>query len=100
MEEILTVDLFGESYKFTTDASSEDAQAIAQSLVDEVVRVGKSVKGPLTESRKFIQLLLAALNIAKELSEVRKSQKELEARLCERSEALIRKLDEYQDGTK
>lgn len=94
LEEILTVDLFGESYKFTTDSNPEEAEAIAQSIVDEVARVGASIKGPLTESRKFIQLLLAALNIAKELSEVKKSQAELQEKLSERSRHLMEKIGE------
>lgn len=96
MEEIITVDLFGETYKFKTDADPADASAIARSIVDEVIRAGEGMKGPLTENRKFIQLLVASLNIAKELAEVKKKHAELQERLARKSATLIEKLGECQ----
>ncbi|MCG8470355.1 MAG: cell division protein ZapA [Desulfobacterales bacterium] len=96
LEEILTIELFGESYRFTTDSTTEEARAIVESIVEEVDRAKKKMKDPLTESRKFILLLSAALNIAKELSEVKKSQAELQDTLQKKSATLIEKLGEYQ----
>jgi len=92
LEEILTVDLFGETYKFKTDADPSEASAIGKSIVDEVIRAGEGMKGPLTENRKFIQLLVATLNIAKELAEVKKSQADLHEKLVQKSATLIEKL--------
>jgi len=96
LEEIITVDLFGETYKFKTDADPGDASAIARSIVDEVIRAGEGMKGPLTENRKFIQLLVASLNIAKELAEVKKKHAELQEKLTRKSATLIEKLGECQ----
>lgn len=92
MEEILTVDLFGETYNFKTDADTGQASAIVRSIVDEVMRAGEGMKGPLTENRKFIQLLVATLNIAKELAEVKKNHAELQETLSRKSATLIEKL--------
>lgn len=96
MEEILTVDLFGETYKFKTDADPSEASAIVKSIVNEVVRAGEGMKGPLTENRKFIQLLVATLNIAKELVEVKKTHVELQEKLSLKSATLIKKLGDCQ----
>ncbi|WP_300667559.1 cell division protein ZapA [Desulfoluna sp.] len=92
LEEILTVDLFGETYKFKTDADPSEASAIVRGVVDEVTRAGEGMKGPLTENRKFIQLLVATLNIAKELVEVKKNHAELHETLARKSTTLIEKL--------
>ena len=92
LEEILTVDLFGETYKFKTDADSSEASAIVKSIMDEVSRAGEGMKGPLTENRKFIQLLVATLNIAKELAEVKKNHADLHEKLTRKSATLIEKL--------
>lgn len=92
MEEILTVELFGETYKFKTDADPGEAEGIVRTIVDEVTRAGGEMKGPLTENRKFIQLLVATLNIAKELAEVKKNHAELHDKLTRKSATLIEKL--------
>lgn len=92
LEEILTVDLFGETYNFKTDADASQASAIVGSIVNEVARAGEGMKGPLTENRKFIQLLVATLNIAKELAEVKKNHAELQEMLTQKSATLIEKL--------
>ncbi len=96
LEEILTVDLFGETYNFKTDADSNQGSAIVRSIVDEVLRAGDGMKGPLTENRKFVQLLVATLNIAKELAEVKKGHEELQEKLVRKSATLIEKLGAVQ----
>ena len=96
LEEILTVDLFGETYNFKTDADASQVSAIVRSIVDEVARAGEGMKGPLTENRKFIQLLVATLNIAKALAEVEKSHEELHDKLTRKAAALIEKLGSCQ----
>ena len=92
MEQLVTIELFGQPYTFKTESDITNAKEVADYLVKEVAKVETqhSSKSSVT---KFATLILAALNIANENIERKKNYSELLANISKQSANLIRALD-------
>lgn len=92
MEQLVTIELFGQPYTFKTESDITNAKEVADYLVKEVAKVETqhSSKSSVT---KFATLILAALNIANENIERKKFYSELLANISKQSANLIRALD-------
>lgn len=93
MEEIVTIELFGQPYTFKADAEVTRAREVADHLVKEVARVENQHSGPTSNISKLTILMLAALNIANENMELKRNYSQILRVISERSMNLIRTLD-------
>ncbi|MCK5507223.1 MAG: cell division protein ZapA [Desulfobacterales bacterium] len=94
MEQLVTIDLFGQSYTFKTDSEVFKAEEVADFLVKEVEKVEKQHSVKTLDVTKFTILILAALNIVDENFQIKKSNSEFLNDISQRLNRIIHTLDE------
>jgi len=92
LDQLVTIELFGQPYTFKTESDITNAKEVADCLVKEVRRV-ESQHSTQSSATKFATLILAALNIANENIEQKRKYSDLVIRISKKSENLIRELD-------
>jgi len=93
LEQLVTIELFGQPFTFKTQSEESRAKEIADYLTQEVARVEK-VQSHSTSSRNQVAIMIsAALNLAQENLELKSERARLANTVADRSENLIRKLD-------
>jgi len=94
MEQIVTIELFGQPHSFKADSDVTRAREVADLLVKEVARVeSQQIDPSLNISRQKI-LILAALNIANEIMELKSNHSKLLHDVAQRTTKLIDTLDD------
>ena len=93
MEHLITIELFGQPYKFKSAAETKNAQEVADVLVKEVGRIQEQQSRETPGITQIAILILAALNIANENMELKKNYSTLQETVSSRSENLKRLLD-------
>ena len=93
MEELVTIELFGQPYTFKAESEATNAEEIADFLVKEVARVEAQHSGKTSDMPKLTILILAALNIANENYELKANYSDFLRKISERSKNLISVLD-------
>ena len=93
MEQILTIELFGQSYKFKTKIDKQDAKQVVDLLVEQVNQTEKqqSVKSP--QINKLAIMIIVALNIANKNVEIKKESLDLVNNISKGYTKLISDLD-------
>ncbi len=94
MEQLVTIELFGQSYTFKSESEGTKAEEMAEFLKQEVTRVETRLKDQAVNMNKLAILLLATLNIVNEHFEQKRSYSELLQDISGRSADLLRLLDE------
>ena len=93
MEQLVTIELFGQPYTFRANSEAVKAKEVADLLMKEVAKV-QSVQAKETPGITQVAIvIIAALNIANENMELKQNHSELLQDLSERSLSIIRKLD-------
>ena len=94
MEQIVTIELFGQPHTFKADSDVTKAKEVADLLVEAVARV-ESQQNDLSSniSRQKI-LILAALNIANEHMELKRNHSKLLNDVARRTTNLIGRLND------
>ena len=92
MEQLVTIELFGQPYTFKAESEIIEAKEVAESLVKEVALVETQQSGKASDITKLAILISAALNIANKNFELKRNYSELLQKLSERSAVLIRTL--------
>ncbi|MDM8552745.1 cell division protein ZapA [Desulfobacterales bacterium HSG2] len=92
MEQLVNIELFGQSYTFKTESELSEAREAANLLVKEVAKIELqlSAKSPVPEQTI---LILAALNIAGENYKLKRKYSDMVQEITERSASLIHTLD-------
>ncbi len=93
MEQLITIELFGQPYKFKSAPETENAQEVADVLVKEVGRIQDQQSEEAPGITQIAILILAALNIANENMELKKNYSTLQETVSKRSDTLKRLLD-------
>ncbi len=93
MEQLVTINIFGQSYTFKSESDVTNAKEVADYLEKEVARVENQQHVESTSVSNLAILLLAALNIVNDHIELRKTLSELQGEVSDRSSTLIEKLD-------
>lgn len=93
MEQVVKISLFGRPFTFKADDSAEGAQEVADFLAAEVAKVEKQHNRAVSNISELAIMILAALNIANENIQLKKTHPDFLQRLSDRSALLIRKLD-------
>ena len=92
-ENLITIKLFGRSYNFKTESDVNKANEVADILVGEVNKIIEKTSGQQPEMTKFTVLMLAALNMASEIYEIKQNQTHFMSELNEKSSRLSKLLE-------
>jgi cell division protein ZapA (FtsZ GTPase activity inhibitor) len=95
LEQLVTIELFGQPYTFKAKSEAVKAKEVAEVLTKEVGRVQHQQFDQSSNITNLTILLLAALNIAHENMEMKRSHSAFLQNISERSESLIRKIDDF-----
>ena len=98
MEQLITIELFGQPYTFKTESGAINAKEVADYLLKEVTRVEDQQSSQSSNITKIATLILAALNIATDNIEQKKIHSDQLRDISKRSENLIRILDAAANG--
>jgi cell division protein ZapA (FtsZ GTPase activity inhibitor) len=93
LDEIVTIELFGQTYTFKANAEVTKAKEVADHLVKEVSRIEDQQADQLSNMSKLTILMLAALNIANENMELKRNHSKLLHDVTDRTANLIHTLD-------
>ena len=93
MEEIVTIELFGQTHTFKANSEVTKAKEVADLLVHEVSRVEDQQPNQSSNMSKLTILMLAALNIANEHLELRRNHSKLLHDVTDRTANLIHSLE-------
>jgi cell division protein ZapA (FtsZ GTPase activity inhibitor) len=93
LENIIKIELFNEVFKFKTESSDINPEAIVDFLVSEVDKAGVKIESNNSSSMKFVQLLLATLNISNKYFELQQKYKSLQSDVSERTQKVIEYID-------
>ncbi len=94
MEQLVTINIFGQPYTFKAETDFSRAQEVADLLEREVSRVENQQSSRTTHINKLAILIHAALNIANENVELKKKHTLLMQDICKRSDKLIQSLND------
>ena len=93
MDQIVTIELFGQTHTFKANSDVNQAEEVADFLVREVNRVEGQQTDQSPNMSKLTILMLAALNIANEHMELKRNHLKLLDDVSSRTANLIRTLD-------
>ena len=94
MEQLVTIELFGQPHTFKTDSDVTKAKEVADLLAEAVARVESQQSDPLSNISRQKILILAALNIANENMELKRNHSKLLHDVAQRTTKLIGTLDD------
>ncbi len=93
MDEIVTIELFGQTHTFKAKSEVTKAKEVADLLVEEVSRIEDQQANQSSNMSKLTILMLAALNIANENMELKRNHSKLLHDVTDRAANLIHTLD-------
>ena len=94
MEQIVTIELFGQPHTFKADSDVTKAKEVADLLVEAVARVESQQNDQLSNISRQKILILAALNIANEHMELKRNHSKLLHDVAQRTTNLIGRLND------
>jgi cell division protein ZapA len=94
LEQFVHIELFGQQYTFQSDTDAAKAKEVAALLTREVTKVQDAQSGQAKYIPNLTILILAALNIANHISELKKDYNEVVGKMAGRYDRLNRMLDE------
>ncbi|MBS0013319.1 MAG: cell division protein ZapA [Desulfobacterales bacterium] len=91
LEQIITIELLGEYFKFRADQNSRlDAREVADYLVTEVNQVASRFPAHAQKTNKLAIVVLAALNVAKQHMELKMEHDEFLESVASRASTMDR----------
>lgn len=93
MEQIVTINLFGQPYTFKAEADCINPSEVANCLMEEIRKVESQQSGNQGELSRFKMLLVAALNIANEHVKLKKDLEAITEMVDDKSDRLGAFLD-------
>ena len=93
MEQLISIDVFGQTYTFKADAGKTDPGVVAEFLAEAVRRIDPGQGSRPAGNSQFILLLQAALNITSEHMQLRQQLTEMSHRIAEQTERLYSLLE-------
>lgn len=93
MENIITIELFGEKYSFKAESGVANASEIAGLLTKEVASIEEQISANAVNMNKISIVALAALNIISQYTEMKQAHADFMDKLSKRSALLTEKID-------
>jgi cell division protein ZapA (FtsZ GTPase activity inhibitor) len=88
LEQLITIDVFGQTYTFKADAGKTDPKLVAEFLTEAVRKIEVGQGNLSAGNSQFILLLQAALNISSEHILLRQQLTEMSHRIAQQTERL------------
>ena len=93
MDQTVTIDVLGQPFTFKTDSNVLEAKAVADFVARSVIDVQTQCGGQMPTPDKRAILILAALNIASELFDLKNKHQVLLENINQRSANLLNALE-------
>ncbi len=93
MNEIITIDLFGEEFRFRPDNQVENPKVVAQYLKNYIKEAENMFQNKTSGKNQIAILLLAAMNVSKDFHELKVQYTDLEKEIDNKLSFLIGKID-------
>ena len=93
MENIITIELFGEKYSFKAESGVSNAGEVADLLTKEVASIEEQISANAVNMNKISIVALAALNIISQYTEMKEAHADFVDKLKKRSALLTEKID-------
>lgn len=93
MDEIVTIDLFGEEFRFKPDDQVENPEQVAQYLKKYIKDAEQLFDNKTTGKNKLAILLLAAMNLSIDYHELKVQHTKLESQVNARISSILKKFD-------
>lgn len=93
MDQLVTIEIFGNPFTFKADSSGSRAKKVAEHLSREIAKIENQVAPQRPNIDKKAILILTALNITSEYFEYREKQDNLLQSIMGRSERVIDMLE-------
>jgi len=93
LDQLVTINIFGQPFSFTSETDSNQAQIVADQLESEIARIEEQQSGVKSEKAKIAILISAALNIANENFELKNNYSELLHNVEVQSKRLLQMLE-------
>jgi cell division protein ZapA (FtsZ GTPase activity inhibitor) len=94
LDQFVTIELFGQPYTFKADTEPAKAREVADFLIGEVSKIQDQQPVQIPHISKLTILVIAALNMAHQILQLKKDTGEIVGHISNRCEALDRMLDE------
>jgi cell division protein ZapA (FtsZ GTPase activity inhibitor) len=94
LDQFVTIELFGQPYTFRADREVSKAREVADLLVEEVSRIQDQQAAQTPHIPKLTILIIAALNMAHQILQLKMDNGEIVDHVSDRCEKLNRILDE------
>jgi cell division protein ZapA (FtsZ GTPase activity inhibitor) len=94
LEQLVTINIFGQPFTFKTESDFSRAQEVADFLAREVTRVENQQSNKSNHTNKLAILIHAALNIANENFEIKDKHSVFIKDIHQRSDRLIQSLSD------
>ena len=89
MDRLISIELFGQAYTFRASGPVSQADEVTNYVAEEVKKARAAGEAP----SKLDTVILAALNIANDYFEVRRSRQDLVRDIDQRCKSLIERID-------
>ncbi len=93
MDEIVKIKVFGEEFRFKPEDQGVDPEKIVEYLKDYIVMAEEQIGCKSSRKNKIAILLLAGMNMSKDLNELKMKYNSLEDYITDRALSLIEKID-------
>jgi len=89
LEQLVTIEIFGNPFTFKADKNIAKAEKVADYLAEEVARVERQLSDESRNISKRAILILAALNIANEYFEIKENHADLLENIEQKTSGLL-----------
>lgn len=93
MDGIVKIDFFGEQFRFKPDQQVKNPEAVVEYLTQQIEEAQNLFKQNTSGQNKLAILLLAAMNLSKEVYELKMKQNQFEKDIAKRISSIINKID-------
>ncbi len=94
-ESVVTIELFGQTFRFLQDGSDGDSKEILEILQKEVRKIENTHRGSAVYSNKMALLIMAALNVCQEVLDLRKEKEQILKDIESHSQRVIQLLETH-----
>lgn len=100
MDQLVTIELFGQPFTFKSESDEAQAKAVVQTLVQEVARAESQQEGSRSNRTQMAALISAALNIANEHYQMKTKLSQLQKEAAEGTSRVLHLLDADAKGSR
>ncbi len=93
LDEIVKINFFGEEFRFRTEKHIENPEAVAACLEQHIEQAQELFRKNAAGTNKVVILMMAAMNLSKELQDLKARHTRLEETVLEKISSLAARID-------